>query len=56
MIVREIICDICERTIVYKGFGFKKGLKIWINLFKDVHICEDCMEEIKNKVLETETK
>lgn len=54
MIVREIKCDICERTIVYKSCTFITGIAVHLSLFKEIHICDNCKKEIKEKILNKE--
>lgn len=51
MIVTKVVCDICDRTIMYKGTTFISGIKVKLAQGCKVHVCEFCKEEIKNRVL-----
>ena len=51
MIKTEVVCDICDRTIMYKGTTFISGVKVKLAQRHKVHVCEFCKEEIKKRVL-----
>lgn len=56
MIVTKVVCDICDRTIVYEGTTLISGVKVKLAQRHKVHICKFCKEEIKKRVLNEEKK